>query len=376
MKKIFSIFAIILYTTIVFARPSYAQFRTNSNTVETRVGNPVLLDGGWPLLEKSKVTQGINGPYDHYALYNQGLQSIDVANVVGTPIYSTFDGIATTVCEDGQTSCGRYTGCNSNGCGYGKHVVVTTTNGEFSYDVFFGHFSQIQVQQGQTITKGMQLGLMGTTGYSTGPHLHWEFRNLVMQPPNIPVAITPLNCDSDVGTPCSPLYIPTDTSPPASQSYWFLLHRASNREELYRGTPGSVSGSTLVKSFNVKTGRPGERPTPLPQLVEGYGKNYWVIKEKHPETATETAPYFMTLNTPADAPYFGPTPYTECGGEQCNWVTSGAFGLHGVDGDNSRLSADNPGSSGCIRHTNEDITYLYNLLDPQNSEIRYYIEDN
>ena len=67
-------------------------------------------------------------------------------------------------------------------------------------------------------------------------------------------------------------------------------------------------------------------------------------------------------------------PYTECNG-QCNWILPGAFGLHGVNGDLSRLSIENPGSSGCIRHSDEDITYLYNNLDPQKEEIRYYIED-
>ena len=71
---------------------------------------------------------------------------------------------------------------------------------------------------------------------------------------------------------------------------------------------------------------------------------------------------------------FGPTPYIECDG-QCNWILPGAFGLHGVNGNSEKLSEFDLGSSGCIRHSNEDITYLYNLLDPEKEEIRYYIED-
>lgn len=158
------------------------------------------------------------------------------------------------------------------------------------------------------------------------------------------------------------------------EQYWFVLHRKSNKEELLKGIPGERTQSTLLKTFTVKTGRPGERPTPLPSLL---GKEYWVITEKHAELDNpETAPYFLTLNIPApeEEPY-GPVPYEECDG-QCHWVLPGAFGLHGTAGDPDRLSKDDPGSSGCIRHRDEDITYLYSLLDPQKEEIRYYIFDD
>lgn len=160
--------------------------------------------------------------------------------------------------------------------------------------------------------------------------------------------------------------------------YWFILHRKSNKEELYRGLPGERLKSELIKTFQVKTGIPGERPTPLPQLI---GKKYWLIIKKERSENPETAPYFLTLNIPVpDKEPFGPSPYIECKSssgktEQCNWVLPGAFGLHGINGDSSRLSKENPGSSGCIRHSDKDITYLFSKLDPK-QEIRYYIEDN
>lgn len=157
------------------------------------------------------------------------------------------------------------------------------------------------------------------------------------------------------------------------ESYWFMLYRKSNRELFYRGVPGNANQSKLIKTFTVKTGIPGERPTPLPQLV---GREYWVLTEKLEQFDNpETAPYFLTLNIPVPSvePY-GPEPYTECNG-QCNWMLPGAFGLHGTASDSSKLAAENPGSSGCIRHRDEDIAYLYNLLDPKREEIRYYVED-
>ena len=174
------------------------------------------------------------------------------------------------------------------------------------------------------------------------------------------------------------------------ESYWFLLHRKSNIEDMYFGIPGASESSKLVKEFKVKSGIPGGRPTPLPQLV---GREYWLITKKESSADNpETVPYFITLDIPAPSEYpYGPVPYEECVGQfggapfneagrqdkkQCDWILPGFFGLHGVNGDESRLSDENPGSSGCVRHYDEDITYLYNLLEPGKDEIRYYVNDD
>lgn len=156
-------------------------------------------------------------------------------------------------------------------------------------------------------------------------------------------------------------------------SYWFVLERKSQREHFYLGVPGDKAKSSLIRTFRVKSGIAGERPTPLPQLLN---REYWLITaEFETKESPETAPYFLALDIPfSDEFPYGPTPYLECNG-QCDWILPGSFGLHGVNGDPTRLSDQNPGSSGCIRHSDADITYLYNLLDPQKEEIRYYIED-
>lgn len=156
-------------------------------------------------------------------------------------------------------------------------------------------------------------------------------------------------------------------------SYWFILHRKSNVEYLYRGIAGDKLKSVVIKTFKVKAGVPGKKPTPLPSL---FGRKYWLMTRKFESVDNPlTAPFFIELDVPAPSePPYGPAPYLECGG-QCNWEIPGAFGLHGVNGDLTRLEDDNEGSSGCIRHTDEDITYLYSLLDPRRDEIRYYIED-
>lgn len=163
-------------------------------------------------------------------------------------------------------------------------------------------------------------------------------------------------------------------------SYWFILHRASNREDFYLGVPGNKNLSKLIRSFSVKVGIPNSRPTPLPQLLN---RDYWLIISKKVADDPETAPYFLTLDIPysEELPY-GPVPYLECegplssGGKQCNWELQGEFGLHGVAGDEKKLSQKDSGSSGCVRHADSDISYLYAILDPEKENIRYYIEDN
>lgn len=165
------------------------------------------------------------------------------------------------------------------------------------------------------------------------------------------------------------------------KSYWLILQRKSEKEFLYFGVSGDVNNSRLIRTFQVKPGS-ASSPTPLPKLL---GRDYWlIIKKESSADNPETAPYFLTLDVPVseDWPY-GPVPYEECGGpastakrgEQCDWVLPGYFGLHGVNGNNSKLAKVDPGSSGCIRHSDSDIIYLYNLLTPEKDEIRYYIED-
>lgn len=163
------------------------------------------------------------------------------------------------------------------------------------------------------------------------------------------------------------------------ESHWFVLNRKAGVEILYLGTPGDVNNSKIVRKFQVKTGATWS-PTPLPRLL---GRDYWkIVKKESSADNPETAPYFLQLDVPVSEEWpYGPTPYTECTdiytgvNIQCDWILPGYFGLHGINGNSSKLSKEDYGSSGCIRHSDADITYLYNLLDPEREEIRYYIED-
>ena len=83
---------------------------------------------------------------------------VDLAVDFGTPVATTADGIVIWA--------GPYTG-------YGNMVVVYHSNG---ITTRYGHLSRISVDPGQRIKRGDQIGYAGSTGRSTGPHVHYEVR--------------------------------------------------------------------------------------------------------------------------------------------------------------------------------------------------------
>lgn len=88
--------------------------------------------------------------------YHSGM---DIGCQYGDPIYASDTG---TVCIAGV-----------NG-GYGNCVMIDHNNG---YYTLYGHMSSIAVGQNQAVSKGQVIGYVGSTGVSTGPHLHFEIRS-------------------------------------------------------------------------------------------------------------------------------------------------------------------------------------------------------
>lgn len=83
---------------------------------------------------------------------------LDMAAGKGTDIFSTADGIVT------------FAGWHA---GYGNYVTIQH---EFGIETRYGHMSRIRVKKGQRVSRGQQIGDMGSTGQSTGTHLHYEVR--------------------------------------------------------------------------------------------------------------------------------------------------------------------------------------------------------
>ena len=82
---------------------------------------------------------------------------LDFASPSGTPIYATADGII------------KFAGFSANG--YGNHVII---NHGFGYETLYGHMVRVSAAQGQQVKRGQVIGYVGSTGKSTGPHLHYE----------------------------------------------------------------------------------------------------------------------------------------------------------------------------------------------------------
>ncbi|MFA9397563.1 MAG: M23 family metallopeptidase [Clostridiaceae bacterium] len=87
--------------------------------------------------------------------YHKGL---DIANYYGTKIYASAKGTVTLATYYG---------------GYGNAIIINHHNG---YETIYGHTSKIYVSEGDEVEKGDLIALVGSTGSSTGPHLHFELR--------------------------------------------------------------------------------------------------------------------------------------------------------------------------------------------------------
>jgi murein DD-endopeptidase MepM/ murein hydrolase activator NlpD len=95
-------------------------------------------------------------PYGGYPHFHTG---IDLVEPFGSPVYAADDGVVALV--------------GSSSSGYGNYVVIAHSGG---WDTLYGHLSTSLVKVGQQVTQGQVVGLEGSTGNSTGAHVHFELR--------------------------------------------------------------------------------------------------------------------------------------------------------------------------------------------------------
>jgi len=110
----------------------------------------------WPVPGYHMITSNFDDTYQRSAPHG----AIDIAGsgIYGAPVVASASG---TVQYAGP--CG----------GYGNRVVINHGGG---ISTLYGHMSSIAVSAGQTISQGQVIGNVGSTGFSTGPHLHFEYR--------------------------------------------------------------------------------------------------------------------------------------------------------------------------------------------------------
>ncbi|GEM82523.1 peptidase M23 [Meiothermus hypogaeus NBRC 106114] len=136
------------------------QARTRQQQVQSqprlRRANAVVAAAGyrWPMTNFTITTY-----YGRRGVFQRFHTGIDLAAPTGTPIYAARAGQVDTA------GWSRF--------GYGLHVILDHGGAQ---ETLYGHMSRIAVRPGQWVARGDLIGYVGSTGWSTGPHLHFEVR--------------------------------------------------------------------------------------------------------------------------------------------------------------------------------------------------------
>lgn len=140
----------------VAAQKAVAAARRAAAQANAQLSTPTG-DVTWPLPGYQK--SGSVGPRIHPIYgHNSCHTGIDIGAPSGTPVKAVSEGVVAEI---------------SNGGPYGLAVLVVHGGGVTS---FYAHLSSASVAQGQKIDEGQEVGKVGSTGWSTGPHLHYEMR--------------------------------------------------------------------------------------------------------------------------------------------------------------------------------------------------------
>lgn len=125
--------------------------KSSSSSSSTSTSTSKANSAGYIKPVSGIVTQWGHGTY----------RALDIGNKIGTPIYAT---------KEGRVIAAKSSGWNG---GYGLMVIIDHGNGVQS---LYGHMSKVRVNVGDYVSQGQQIGDLGSTGRSTGPHLHFETR--------------------------------------------------------------------------------------------------------------------------------------------------------------------------------------------------------
>lgn len=173
-----SIFSIIIFIVVINTDSTSSSSLTGYYSTNTGFWWPT---GGEEIIETDSgyfavgvpYTTNITSPFGMRDLYGKGEYTmhngIDVGNsgYTNIPIIASKSGTISAVissCEVGNTSCGG---------SYGNFIIIDHEDG---ISTLYAHLASTLVSQSDTVTQGQVIGYMGTTGHSTGVHLHFEVR--------------------------------------------------------------------------------------------------------------------------------------------------------------------------------------------------------
>ena len=127
----------------------------------------------WPVPGNSYISSGYG--YRWGSLH----AGVDIAGggIMGRQVVAAASGVVIMASQTCTHNFGKHYNC---GCGmsYGNYIVIDHGDDAdgTSYSTLYGHLSTVEVSYGQEVKAGQRIGTVGSTGYSTGPHLHFETR--------------------------------------------------------------------------------------------------------------------------------------------------------------------------------------------------------
>lgn len=137
------------------------EFRALHSSWGKATGNPVKVEISVPSIdpvEAMRLSSGFGRRRAPMRGASRNHKGIDIPGPIGTPIFATADGLV------GRAKWLR---------GYGKYIEIEHGN---ELQTRYAHLSAMNVRFGQRVKKGEIIGYMGSTGNSTGSHLHYEVR--------------------------------------------------------------------------------------------------------------------------------------------------------------------------------------------------------
>src|SRR3989338_8263775 len=142
--------SLVIGSTIIIPNAELSPVPTQSKTIVRGAGGPSLSGYFIRPISGGRKSQGLHG-----------FNGVDLANSCGTPIIAS---------ASGTVLIARASGWNG---GYGRYVVIAHPNGT---QTVYAHMTNVSVTPGQYVQQGWQIGTLGSTGQSTGCHIHFEVR--------------------------------------------------------------------------------------------------------------------------------------------------------------------------------------------------------
>lgn len=134
--------------TKVFVQPQYANVATTSDVPDNASKGAGSFS--WPT--SGEISQK----------YWSGHPAVDISSWTGNPVKAADSGYVALASSGGSWNTG-----------YGNYIIIDHGNG---FSTLYAHLSSVFVKPGENVARGEQIGLVGNTGHSTGPHLHFEIR--------------------------------------------------------------------------------------------------------------------------------------------------------------------------------------------------------